>query len=98
LTHGELRKFQFPGLPIARDRATRRAVPTTAGRELRRRILVALNLLTWIDAETTTLADLRQDDLDRWLDEEKTQRRNRVRYFLDWTADRGITRLIYRPT
>ncbi|WP_327643760.1 hypothetical protein [Micromonospora zamorensis] len=80
-----------------RHRATRRAVPTTAGRELRRRILVALELLTWIDAEATTLADLRQDDLDRWLDDEKTQRRNRVRYFLGWTADRGLSRQLTVP-
>lgn len=81
----------------ARHRATRRAVPTTAGRDLRRRILVALDLLTWIDAERTTLADLRQDDLDRWLDDEKTQRRNRVRYFLGWTADRGLSRRLTVP-
>jgi hypothetical protein len=26
------------------------------------------------------LKQLRQDDLDRWLDEEKTQRRNRICY------------------
>jgi hypothetical protein len=58
----------------------------------RRRILVALDLLAWIDAQETTLEDLRQDDLDRWLDEENTQRRNRIRYFLGWTADRGLSR------
>lgn len=81
----------------ARHRATRRAVPTTAGRELRRRVLVAFDVLTWIDAEGTTLANLRQDDLDRWLDEENTQRRNRVRYFLGWTADRGLSRRLAVP-
>jgi hypothetical protein len=55
----------------ARTRASTRAYPTTVGRNLRRRVLVALDLLTWIDTQGTTLGDLRQDDLDRWLDEEE---------------------------
>ncbi|MEV0634020.1 hypothetical protein AB0I77_03400 [Streptomyces sp. NPDC050619] len=76
----------------ARSRAGKRAFPTTVGRDLRRRILVALDLLAWIDIQDTTLEDLQQDDLDRWLDEENTQRRNRIRYFLSWTADRGLSR------
>ncbi|WUI03953.1 hypothetical protein OHR68_19860 [Spirillospora sp. NBC_00431] len=80
----------------ARSRASRRAYRTTAGRELRRRIPVALDLLAWSDASGTTLAELRQDDLDRWLDEENSQRRNRVRYFLGWTADRGLSRRLRR--
>jgi hypothetical protein len=48
----------------ARTRAGKNAYPTTAGRELRRRILVALDLLSWIDAQRTTLGELRQDDLE----------------------------------
>ncbi|HUY52106.1 MAG TPA: hypothetical protein VMV92_41460 [Streptosporangiaceae bacterium] len=82
----------------ARSRASRHAYRTTAGRDLRRRILVALDLLAWIDARETTLAELRQDDLDRWLDEESSQRRNRVRYFLGWTADRGLSRRLTVPS
>jgi hypothetical protein len=81
----------------ARNRARRRAYPTTVRRDLRRRILVALDLLTWIDAQGTTLEDFRQEDLDRWLDEEDTQRRNRIRYFLNWTADRGLSRQLTVP-
>lgn len=61
---------------------SQRASPTAVGRELRRRILVALDLLAWIDSQATNLADVLQEDLDRWLKEETTQRRNRVRYFL----------------
>jgi hypothetical protein len=54
--------------------------------------MVAAELLAWVDDHGITLKQLRQDDLDRWLDEEKSQRRNRIRYFLKWTADRGLTR------
>ncbi|MGP3921462.1 hypothetical protein [Nonomuraea sp. 10N515B] len=82
----------------ARTRASKRAYPTTVGRDLRRRIQVALDLLAWIDTQGTSLAKLRQDDLDRWLDEETTQRRNRVRYFLGWTADRGLSRRLSIPS
>jgi hypothetical protein len=81
----------------ARDRAGKHTYPTTAGRDLRRRILVALDLLNWVDAQGTTLGDLRQDDLDRWLDEEHTQRRNRIRYFLNWTSARGLSRRLTVP-
>jgi hypothetical protein len=81
----------------ARSRAGKRAFPTTVARDLRRRILVALDLLAWINAQETTLEDLQQDDLDRWLDEENTQRRNRIRYFLGWTADRGLSRRLTFP-
>ena len=82
----------------ARTRAAKNAYPTTAGRELRRRILVALDLLSWIDVQGTTLGELRQGDLDRWLDEEGTQRRNRVRYFLNWTSARGLSRQLTVPS
>ncbi len=81
----------------ARNRASTRAYPTTVGRDLRKRVLVALDLLTWIDAQGTTLGDLRQDDLDRWLDEENTQRRNRIRYFLNWTTGRGLSHQLTVP-
>ncbi len=40
---------------------------------------------------------MRQDDIDRWLDEEDSQRRNRIRYFLTWTTDRGLTRKLTVP-
>ncbi|WP_405958145.1 XRE family transcriptional regulator [Streptomyces phaeochromogenes] len=82
----------------ARTRASKHTYPTVVGRDLRRRILVALDLLAWIDTQETTLAELRQGDLDRWLDGEKTQRRNRVRYFLGWTADRGLSRRLSVPS
>jgi hypothetical protein len=74
----------------ARSRAARRPFPASIGRQLRLRVTIALELLAWIDQQGTTPADLGQDDVDRWLAEEETQRRYRVRYFLNWTAVRGL--------
>jgi len=81
----------------ARSRASTRRYPVSAGRDLRRQILVALELLAWADEQAITLEQLRQDDIDRWLDEEGTQRRNRIRDFLTWTAGRGLTRKLTVP-
>jgi len=81
----------------ARSRASRRAFPASVGRELHRRVLIALDLLAWIDQQGTTLAELCQDDIDRWLGEEQTQSRYRVSYFLNWTASRGISRSLIIP-
>ena len=81
----------------ARNRASARRYPVSAGGDLRCQILVALELLAWADEQAITLEHLRQDDIDRWLDEEDTQRRNRIRGFLAWTADRGLTRKLTVP-
>jgi hypothetical protein len=82
----------------ARRRAVNRSFPASAGRELRRRILVALELLDWLDGNRVRLDQLQQDDLDRWLAEQNTQRRHRVRYFLKWTHQRGRSRKLVVPT
>jgi hypothetical protein len=50
-----------------------------------------LDLLSWLDEQALTLADLRQDDIDRWLEAGGSQRRNLARYFLKWTSERGLT-------
>ena len=81
----------------ARSRAARRPFPASIGRQLRIRVLIALELLAWIDQQGTTLAELCQDDVDRWLAEEQTQRRYRVSYFLNWTTDRGLSRRLTVP-
>ena len=81
----------------ARSRASRRPFPAAIGRQLRRRVLIALEFLAWIDQQGITLAGLRQDDVDRWLGEEQTQRRYRVSYFLSWTANRGLSRRLDVP-
>jgi hypothetical protein len=64
---------------------------------MRRRVLIALEFLAWTDRQGTTLDGLSQDDVDRWLGEEETQRRYRVTYFLTWTADRGLSRRLAVP-
>jgi hypothetical protein len=56
-----------------------------------------LEFLAWIDRQGTTLAELCQDDVDRWLGEEQTQVRYRVSYFLSWTAARGLSRRLTVP-
>jgi hypothetical protein len=75
----------------ARRRAAARRYPASAGRLLRRRILIATEFLAWIDDHGLTLQELGQADLERWLDSVKSQRCNQIRYFLKWTAARGIT-------
>jgi hypothetical protein len=82
----------------ARSRAAARRFPASAGRDLRRRILVALDLLDWLDTHEISLDDLRQDDLDRWLSQENSQRRQLARYFLKWTHQRGLSRKLVVPT
>jgi hypothetical protein len=81
----------------ARTRAAVRRFPASAGRDLRRRILVALDLLAWIDQQNLTLGELRQDHIDRWLEAGGSQTRNLIRYFLKWTAERGLTRKLTVP-
>ncbi len=81
----------------ARRRAARRPFPASIGRQLRVRVLIALEFLAWIDQQGTTLAELRQDDVDHWLGEEQTQARYRVSYFLNWTAARSLSRRLTVP-
>lgn len=81
----------------ARSRAAKRQFPAVAGREMRRRALTALELLAWTEEQAITLDALSQDDIDRWLGEPGTQQRYRVRHFLAWTADRGLSRRLTVP-
>lgn len=81
----------------SRARARRRPFPAAIGRQLRRRVKVALEFLTWTDEQGITLAGLSQDDIDRWLGEGQTQRRYQVSYFLGWTADRSLRRRLTIP-
>ena len=55
----------------------------------RARILVALDLLSWLDQRAQDLRDLTQADLDRWLTGGTTTRLA-VRYFLHWAHGRGL--------
>lgn len=82
----------------ARSRAAARRFPASAGRDLRRRILVALDLLDWLDQQGLPLGELQQDDIDKWLEAGGSQTRNLIRYFLKWTGERGLTRMLTVPT
>jgi integrase len=55
---------------------------------VRARVLVALDLLSWLDKRGQGLRDLTQADLDRWLTD-GTSTRRAVRYFLHWAHGRG---------
>jgi hypothetical protein len=70
----------------ARQRVRYRSHPADTGRSLRRRVIAAMDLLTWLDEEHLTLAQLAQLaqlDLERWLADGGTPR-YLVRHFLDW--------------
>lgn len=81
----------------ARNRAAARRYPASASRDLRRRVIVALDLLAWLDEHDLSLADLTQDHVDTWLAAGNTPR-YLIRYFLNWTSARGLTRTLTVPT
>jgi hypothetical protein len=59
---------------------------------------VSYEFLEWLDDHKISLDNLRQDDLDRWLSEANTQRRQLARYFLKWSHQRGLSRKLVVPT
>jgi hypothetical protein len=73
----------------ARRRAAYRGRPAMVGGYLRTCTRVALELLTWLDAQQLALEDLTQDLLDQWL-AGGTTRNYAVRYFLTWAARRSL--------
>lgn len=81
----------------ARRRAASRRQPATAGGYLRTRILVALDLLTWLDEQQLSLAQLDQPSLEAWLAAGNSSSYT-IRYFLDWATARGLTRPLTVPT
>ncbi|MFE5872543.1 hypothetical protein ACFQ6V_28350 [Streptomyces roseifaciens] len=83
-------------LKRARRRAARRRRPALAGKYVRTRTFVALELLTELDRQGVTLTDLTQERLDRWLADGNI-RRYTIRCFLTWTADRGLTKHLTVP-
>ncbi|WP_159050513.1 hypothetical protein [Streptomyces cellostaticus] len=58
---------------------------------------MALQFLAWLDEHGLDLGELRQDGLDRWLDAGNT-RTYSIRYFLSWTASRGLTGKLMVPS
>ncbi|MER6522362.1 hypothetical protein ABT246_36685 [Streptomyces sp. NPDC001553] len=64
---------------------------------LRTGVLVALEFLTWLDEHDLDLGGLRQDRHGRRLDAGNT-RTYAIRYFLSWTAGRGLTGQLTVPS
>ncbi|WP_432986986.1 hypothetical protein [Dactylosporangium sp. CA-233914] len=62
----------------------------------RARILIALELLAWLDQHALTLDALTQPVLDRWLEDGTTARRA-VRSFLGWAHERGLATKLAVP-
>ena len=73
----------------ARRAATRRTFTRGSADFARARVLVALDLLSWLDQRGQGLRDLTQADLDQWLTDGASTRRA-VRYFLQWAHGRGL--------
>jgi len=72
-----------------RPKATAGRLTENATRRARTQIRQALALLAWLDARGTTLAELRQADLDRWLTEGTTTRLA-VSSFVRWAKGRRL--------
>jgi hypothetical protein len=75
----------------ARRAAARRTFTRGSADFARARVLVALDLLSWLDQRGQDLRDLTQADLDQWLTGGATTRRA-VRYFLQWAHTRSPAR------
>ncbi|MFE0358857.1 peptidoglycan-binding protein [Streptomyces nigra] len=82
----------------ARQRAAHRHHPASAGRDLRRRVSVALDLLAWMDQRGLALDKLAQEHIDDWIAGATSQRRYLIRYFLKWTTSRRLTRELTVPS
>jgi hypothetical protein len=98
---------QWHLLHRARRRAQRRGDSSAAANGLRETIRVTLQLLDWLDAHSTDLANLTQHHVDRWLAEPiGPHRRHTARDFLRWAvtkrlAPKGVSippRKIGQPT
>jgi hypothetical protein len=71
--------------------------PTRSVRKYARgRIRLAVNFLNWLDTHGTSLAQVRQGDVDRWL-EEGSVNHYRLRDFLLWARARGLAGQVEIP-
>ena len=75
----------------ARQQARRRSPTTGAGNWARSRVLAALRLLDWLDQHELALAELEQDQLDRWLTSHPPSSVYPAREFVAWTCRHGLT-------
>jgi hypothetical protein len=73
-----------------RPKASAGRLTENASRRVRSQVRQAIALLAWLDAQGTTLAELRQADLDRWL-AAGTTTRLAVRAFVQWAKAQRLT-------
>ncbi len=74
----------------AHHRGNRRMLRVGSVKLLRSRLHRALELLNWLDQRNISLAELTQADLEQWLEEGASTRRE-VNSFLLWARGRGLT-------
>jgi hypothetical protein len=79
-----------------RPKATAGRLTENASRRARSQVRQALALLAWLDEQGVPLAELRQDDLDRWLAAGPTTRLA-VRAFLQWAKARRLAGDLHVP-
>jgi hypothetical protein len=81
----------------ARQRAARSERPRTATWHTKTRLLAAIAFCHWIDQNDLPLAETSQSDIDLWMQQGGPSACN-VRDFLEWTAQRHLTRHLEVPT
>ncbi len=82
----------------ARRRAAIRRHSASADRDLRRRVRVAPDFLTWMDQRGLALDKLAQEHIDDWIAGATSQRRYLIRYFLKWTISCRLARELTVPS
>ncbi|MGI5445754.1 XRE family transcriptional regulator [Streptomyces sp. CA-243310] len=80
----------------ARRRADKGPYNAGAAQVDRSDIRTAIKFLTWLDENTITLADLRQENLDLWMTTHPTQRRSAAA-FIRWAVARRLTGKVVIP-
>ncbi|HEV3169947.1 MAG TPA: hypothetical protein VGZ32_06390 [Actinocrinis sp.] len=90
--HGQLvRPFaHWFVLRRARRASLRRSYTQGAGASARRRIRAALDFLQWADERNISLGELKQAQVEQWLNDGPKTRYD-IRSFLAWTANRKVT-------
>lgn len=95
--HALIRQFAlWHVLRRARRRAKQRTLTLGAAGTIRAQIRAALDFLAWLDQHDKILADLDQNDIDRWLTS-TAPNRYRLQAFLAWTRQRHLTTRLTIP-
>ena len=80
----------------ARRRAERNRFTKASGRAVRRKVVVAVDFLQWLNTQGVPLADATQPMVDEWLEGGGAARRELV-YFVKWTHRRRLANPLVVP-